>query len=203
MQAKEKKDRKKPSNSGPGITMTTGVHSVAKTINVCRSVIIEITNKTRNVTLQDFRSYCFSGQVHSPVPFEIGPGSSGECVFAKTPYSLRGSVGVLVCTFDSSALAIMFSNPFDYILYRIEFALEIFKMENHMGRLHDVYSKMMGSKAYSSSRLFQRAHADSGQETLEVSKGNIRVRAKMSNNEKAVMKVQIEDTDPPPYSKNE
>nr|XP_013794990.1 PREDICTED: uncharacterized protein LOC106482024 isoform X2 [Apteryx mantelli mantelli] len=180
MQAKEK-DCENASNSSSQITVTKGTESLSHSF--CRS-------------------YCFSGKVHSPLPFEIYPGSRGICAFAKTPYSLRGSVGVLVCKFDSSVLAIMFSNPFDYILYHIEFALEIFTMDNHLGRLCDVYSKMMRNKSYSASTLFQRASADSEHETLEVSKGNIRVRAKMSNSERAIMKVQIDDVDPPPYSKN-
>ncbi|XP_067170419.1 uncharacterized protein [Apteryx mantelli] len=201
MQAKEK-DCENASNSSSQITVTKGTESLVRNIRVCRGVVIEIMNETKNVTLRDFRSYCFSGKVHSPLPFEIYPGSRGICAFAKTPYSLRGSVGVLVCKFDSSVLAIMFSNPFDYILYHIEFALEIFTMDNHLGRLCDVYSKMMRNKSYSASTLFQRASADSEHETLEVSKGNIRVRAKMSNSERAIMKVQIDDVDPPPYSKN-
>ncbi|XP_068779657.1 DELTA-thalatoxin-Avl1a [Struthio camelus] len=202
MQTKEKEDCENLSNLNSQITMTESTESMVRNINVCRSVVIEIMNKTRNVVLQDFRSYCFSGRVHSPLPFEIGPGSRGKCAFAKTPYSLRGSVGVLVCKLNSSVLAIMFSNPFDYVLYHIEFALEIFTADNHLGSLHNVYSNMMRNKTYSTSTLFQRGNADSEHETLEVSKGTIRVRAKMSNNEKAVMKVQIEDIDPPPYQKN-
>lgn len=148
------------------------------------------------------RSYCFSGNIRILPPFEIGPQSVGRCIFAKTPYSLRGSVGVLVCKASSFSLAIMFSNPFDYVLFSIEFALELFKTENHMGRLHAVFSRMMESKPYGRSTLFQRATLASDHETLEVSSGNIRVRAKMSNTAKAILKVQVDDIEPPPYSKD-
>lgn len=148
------------------------------------------------------RSYCFSGKIRTVLPFEIGPQSIGRCIFAKTPYSLRGSVGVLVCKSSSFSLAIMFSNPFDYNLYRIEFALELFKAENHMGSLHAVFSRMMESKPYCTSTLFQRAKVESEHETLQVSSGSIRVRAKMSNSAKAILKVQVDDIDPPPYSKD-
>lgn len=148
-----------------------------------------------------YRSYCFSGHNVDTLPFEIGPDSKGICTFAKTPYSLRGSVGIVVCKADTFFLAITFSNPYDYVLYKIEFALEIFTEPNHLGNLSDVFSKMMKSKPYSSSSLFQRAALESEHETLEVSKGSIRVQAKMSNCEKAILKVQVEDMDPPPYSK--
>ncbi|XP_032060998.1 uncharacterized protein LOC116500190 isoform X2 [Aythya fuligula] len=182
--------------------LQSDLESLMGNIEVCRSVGVEIINNTKKVTLEDFRSYCFSGKIRTVHPFEIGPQSVGRCIFAKTPYSLRGSVGVLVCKASSFSLAIMFSNPFDYVLYSIEFALELFKTENHMGNLHAVFSNMMESKPYCRSTLFQRAQLASDHETLEVSLGNIRVRAKMSNSAKAILKVQVDDIDPPPYSKN-
>ncbi|KAM9168546.1 uncharacterized protein V3H86_013697 isoform 1-T1 [Mergus octosetaceus] len=176
------------------------LESLMGNIEVCRSVGVEIINNTKKLTLENFRSYCFSGKIWTILPFEIGPNSIGRCIFAKTPYSLRGSVGVLVCQASSFSLAIMFSNPFDYILYSIEFALELFKTENHIGNLHAVFSHMMESKPYCRSTLFQRAKLESDHETLEISSGNIRVRAKMSNSEKAILKVQVDDI--PPYSKD-
>ncbi|XP_010705536.1 uncharacterized protein LOC104909726 [Meleagris gallopavo] len=198
----KEKEEEKPHNDGcsPG-QPGKGVESLMKNIDVCRSVGLEIINRTRTVTLKEFRSYCFSGQNVDPLPFEIGPDSRGICAFAKTPYSLRGSVGIVVCKADAFFLAIAFSNPYDYVLYKIEFALEIFTEENHLGILSDVFSKMMKSKPYCGSSLFQRAALESQHETLEVSKGNIRVQAKMSNNEKAILKVQVEEIDPPPYTK--
>ncbi|XP_040398564.1 uncharacterized protein LOC121062585 [Cygnus olor] len=171
--------------------LQTDLENLMGNVEVCRSVGLEIINNTKTVTLEDFRSYCFSGKIQTVLPFDIGPHSVGRCVFAKTPYSLRGSVGVLVCKASSFSLAIMFSNPFDYMLYNIEFALQLFKSENHMGNLNAVFSRMMESKPYSSSTLFQRAKLQSEHETLEVSLENIRVRAKMSNSEKAILKVQV------------
>lgn len=201
MPPKEKKENDKPCNDNcQPKPQGKGVESLMKNIDVCRSVGLEIINRTRTVTLTDFRSYCFSGKIVTTLPFEIGPDSKGICTFAKTPYSLRGSVGIVVCKADTFFLAITFSNPYDYVLYKIEFALEIFTEPNHLGNLGDVFSKMMKSKPYSSSSLFQRAVLESEHETLEVSKGSIRVQAKMSNCEKAILKVQVEDMDPPPYS---
>ncbi|KAI6060344.1 Toxin PsTX-20A-like protein [Aix galericulata] len=147
-----KKVRKPPSPN-----FQSSLESLMGNVEVCRSVGLEIINNTEKVTLEDFRSYCFSGKIRTVLPFEIGPHSIGRCIFAKTPYSLRGSVGVLVCKASSFSLAIMFSNPFDYNLYSIEFALELFKTENHMGSLRAVFSRMMESKPYCSSTLFQRA----------------------------------------------
>uniref|UniRef100_A0A8C3KXV8 Uncharacterized protein n=1 Tax=Chrysolophus pictus TaxID=9089 RepID=A0A8C3KXV8_CHRPC len=202
MPLKEKKEKEKPRNDSCNPRQPEeSVESLMSTIDVCRSVGLEIINRTKTVTLKEFRSYCFSGKILTTLPFEIGPDSKGICAFAKTPYSLRGSVGIVVCKADAFFLAITFSNPFDYILYKIEFALEIFTEENHLGILSDVFSKMMKSKPYCGSSLFQRATLGYEHETLEVSKGNIRVQAKMSNSQKAVLKVQVEDRNPPPYSK--
>ncbi|XP_068519950.1 DELTA-thalatoxin-Avl1a-like [Anas acuta] len=191
-------DKKEEKSNYPKVQ--PNLESLMGNTEVCRSVGVEIINNTKNVTLEDFRSYCVSGNIQIVPPFEIGPQSVGVCTFAKTSYSLRGSVGVLVCKASSFSLAIMFSNPFDYALYSIEFALELFKTENHMVRLHEVFSRMMERKSYGSSTLFQRATLASDHETLEVSSGNIRVRARMSNSAKAILKVQVDDIDPPPYS---
>ncbi|XP_015742636.1 uncharacterized protein LOC107325888 [Coturnix japonica] len=203
MPPKGKKEKEKPCNDNyHPEKQGEGVENLMRTIDVCRSVGLEIINRTNTVTLRDFRSYCFSGKILTTLPFEIGPDSKGTCLFAKTPYSLRGSVGIVICKADAFFLAITFSNPFDYILYKIEFALEIFTEENHLGNLSDIFSKMMKSKSYCGSSLFQRAVLGYEQETLEVSKENIRVQAKMSNCQKAVLKVQVEEMSPPPYHKD-
>ncbi|EMP42515.1 hypothetical protein UY3_00216 [Chelonia mydas] len=60
-----------------------------------------------------------------PVP-QIPPSSSGSCVFVKTSYTVRGSVGVLSYESNAFTLAIMFSNPFDRFLYSSEFAIQLF-----------------------------------------------------------------------------
>ncbi|XP_042685263.1 uncharacterized protein LOC122165932 [Centrocercus urophasianus] len=202
MPLKEKKEKEKPCNDNcnPG-QLGESVESLMKSIDVCRSVGLEIINRTKTVTLKEFRSYCFSGKIQTTLPFQIGPNSKGICAFAKTPYSLRGSVGIVVCKAGGFFLAITFSNPFDYILYKIEFALEIFTEENHLGILSDVFSKTMKSKPYCGSSLFQRATLGYEHGTLEVSNEYIRVQAKMSNNQKAILKVQVEDMNPPPYNK--
>ncbi|XP_042749256.1 uncharacterized protein LOC122192683 [Lagopus leucura] len=202
MPLKEKKEKEKPCNDNcnPG-QLGESVESLMKNIDVCRSVGLEIINRTKTVTLKEFRSYCFSGKIQTTLPFQIGPNSKGICAFAKTPYSLRGSVGIVVCKAGGFFLAITFSNPFDYILYKIEFALEIFTEENHLGILSDIFSKTMKSKPYCGSSLFQRAALGYEHGTLEVSNEYIRVQAKMSNNQKAILKVQVEDMNPPPYNK--
>ncbi|OXB57357.1 UNVERIFIED_CONTAM: hypothetical protein H355_011521 [Colinus virginianus] len=201
MQPKEEKEREKPrSDSCHFKPQGESVESLMRSIDVCRSVGLEIINRTRTVTLRNFRSYCFSGKIMTPLPFDVGPDSRGTCTFAKTPYSLRGSVGIVVCEADTFFLGITFSNPFDYILFKIEFALELFSVENHLGNLSEVLSRMLKNKAHCGSSLFQRAVLGHEHETLEVSKGNIRVQAKMSNNQKAILKVQVEEMDsPPPY----
>ncbi|XP_065606275.1 uncharacterized protein LOC136057479 [Cyrtonyx montezumae] len=198
MPLKEKEKEKPRNDSYHPKRQGESVESLMRNINVCRSVGLEIINRTKTVTLRNFRSYCFSGKNVDPPPFDIGPDSRGTCTFAKTPYSLRGSVGIVVCKADTFLLGITFSNPLDYILYKIEFALELFSVENHLGNLSEVLSRMLKNKPHCGSSLFQRAVLGYEHETLEVSKGNIRVQAKMSNNQKAILKVQVEEMDPPP-----
>ncbi|XP_039374351.1 uncharacterized protein LOC120394178 isoform X1 [Mauremys reevesii] len=168
-----------------------------------RSVEIEITNESRDVTLHSPRSYCFSGHSLLPPSPRIPPGSKESCLFTKGRYSFRGSVGLLVYNSDAFTLAIMFSNPFDYNLYCVEFGLEICPGKEHLGDMEEVYARMYNYMPASSCTTFKKAKLGQCQEALVVTTGNIRVMATMSNAAKAVIKVLVEEKgNPPPYSKN-
>nr|XP_006132209.1 DELTA-thalatoxin-Avl1a-like [Pelodiscus sinensis]XP_025045012.1 DELTA-thalatoxin-Avl1a-like [Pelodiscus sinensis]XP_025045013.1 DELTA-thalatoxin-Avl1a-like [Pelodiscus sinensis] len=169
-----------------------------------RSVEIEITNNSQDLTLHSPRSYCYSGHSLLPPSLRIPPGSKESCLFTKGRFSFRGSAGLLVYDSDAFTLAIMFSNPFDYNLYSIEFGLEISPGKEHLGNLEDVYTRMYNYTPTNSSSTFKRAKLGQCQEALVVTAGHIRVMATMSNAAKAVIKVLVEEKgSPPPYSTNQ
>ncbi|XP_039365668.1 DELTA-actitoxin-Aeq1c-like isoform X1 [Mauremys reevesii] len=120
----------------------SNIEDLIALMDVGRCVGIQITNNTRDVTLEYPRTYCFSGRARTdPVP-QIPPGSSGSCLFVKTSYTARGSVGVLSYESDAFTLAIMFSNPFDRILYNTEFAIELFAGRKHFESMENLYHYM-------------------------------------------------------------
>ncbi|XP_015742633.1 DELTA-sagatoxin-Srs1a-like isoform X2 [Coturnix japonica] len=169
-----------------------------------RSVEIQITNSTRDITLRNPRSYCYSGYSSSPPSPIIQPGDTGCCTFNNTPARLRGSVGVLVYEAETFTLAILFSNPFDYNLYSMEFAVEISPEKAHVGQLQDVYNRMYrGLPANpNNTGMFQLAKLSDTQETSIVSAGGTKVTATMSTAANSIIKVVVENQEiPPPYSK--
>ncbi|CAM5173125.1 unnamed protein product [Eretmochelys imbricata] len=166
-----------------------------------RSVETEITNESRDVTLHSPRSYCFSGHSLLPPSPRILPGSKESCLFTKGRYSFRGSMGLLVYNSDAFTLAIMFSNPFDYNLYCVEFGLKICPGKEHLGDMEEVYARMYNYMPANSCTTFKKAKQGQCQEALVVTAGN--VMATMSNAAKTVIKVFVEEKgNPPPYSKN-
>uniref|UniRef100_A0A8C3FM06 Uncharacterized protein n=1 Tax=Chrysemys picta bellii TaxID=8478 RepID=A0A8C3FM06_CHRPI len=120
----------------------TNVERLVQEVDVGRCVGIQITNNTRDVTLEFPRNYCFSGWCMIELVPQIPPGSSGSFLFVKTRYTARGSVGVLSYKSDAFTLAIMFSNPFDRLLYDMEFALELFTGRKHFHSMERLYHYM-------------------------------------------------------------
>ncbi|XP_015742640.1 uncharacterized protein LOC107325889 isoform X3 [Coturnix japonica] len=144
---------------------------------------------------QPSRSYCYSGFSLVPPNPIILPGHTGCCTFNKTTGSFRGSVGVLVYEAETFTLAILFSNPFDYNLYSIEFAAEISPEKAHVGQLQDVYNRMYGRlPANPNNRdMFQFTKLSDTQETLIVSAGGTKVTATMSTAVNSIIKVVVEN----------
>uniref|UniRef100_A0A8C8RTB7 Uncharacterized protein n=1 Tax=Pelusios castaneus TaxID=367368 RepID=A0A8C8RTB7_9SAUR len=168
-----------------------------------RRVEIEIFNRTKDVTLHSPRSYCFSGHSLLPPSPKILPGSNATCLFAKGRFSFRGSVGLLVYNSDAFTLAIMFSNPFDYILYHVKFAVEISPDKDHLGNLKEIYENMCNNNTPTNiCSSLKKVKLDKYQETLVVTSRNIHVMATMSNAANAVIKVIVEDKGNPPANSN-
>ncbi|KAJ8280030.1 hypothetical protein COCON_G00070960 [Conger conger] len=100
-----------------------------------RSVSIHLFNNS-SVILTNPQVYSISGScVRAPQP-TVEKGASVMCAFGKTAGTVRGAVGVL--TYDIAEdqemeavkrLAIMFSVPYDYNLFKNVFALGLAVME--------------------------------------------------------------------------
>ncbi|XP_067399130.1 DELTA-thalatoxin-Avl1a-like [Emydura macquarii macquarii] len=162
-------------------------------VDATRCVGIQITNNTENVTLEKPRFYCFSGHVKNDPEPQIPPGSSESCVFEKTSYTARGSVGVLSYESDAFTLAIMFSNPYDRNIYYSEFALELFPGRKHFESMERLYQYMYSDGPPFKCESFRRMElTDTQKGELNVSNEEIQVKVTISNGNKAIIKVQIE-----------
>ncbi|KAM4650433.1 uncharacterized protein O3C94_013201 [Discoglossus pictus] len=169
--------------------MQKSIAEVLVQVKAGRCVGIEIFNKTNSITLSSPSTFCESGYVFCPPTPTISPGSMESCVFVKTPNTACGSVGVLVYHFSTSSLAIMFSNPFDYNLHNTTFAIWI---NNEICYANSqIFNDLYYNKPLSSS--FQRIQLKSETQTLKVSNDNLVVSATMSNDYKAILKVEIRD----------
>ncbi|CAM5122506.1 unnamed protein product, partial [Natator depressus] len=149
-------------------------------------------------------TYCFSGRAMiDPVP-QIPPSSSGSCVFVKTSYTARGSVGVLSYESDAFTLAIMFSNPFDRMLYNSEFAIQLFSGRKHFHSMERLYHYMFSDGPPYTCKSYRKVKLEVQDGQLEVTNEEIQVEASMSSNDKSIIKVEIKHptTLPPPYSAN-
>ncbi|XP_039365672.1 DELTA-actitoxin-Aeq1c-like isoform X2 [Mauremys reevesii] len=179
----------------------SNIEDLIALMDVGRCVGIQITNNTRDVTLEYPRTYCFSGRARTdPVP-QIPPGSSGSCLFVKTSYTARGSVGVLSYESDAFTLAIMFSNPFDRILYNTEFAIELFAGRKHFESMENLYHYMYSQGPLYKCESYRKVKLEVLDGQLEVTNEKIQVKATMSNQNKSIIKIQIEQKDPcPPYT---
>ncbi|XP_062449021.1 uncharacterized protein LOC134149794 [Rhea pennata] len=173
--------------------MAEGFEHQLQDVPAKRCVIIEITNNLKLDTLRNPRSYCFSGHSHHPPPLQIPPGTVGKCIFVKQSYSLRGSAGLLVYDVGTSCLAIMFSNPFDYNLYCIEFGLKLLPISEELSNMEELFRNMIKCPQLEQTACFQKMKLSHYQSPLQVTKDNIRITATMSNAAKAILTILLEE----------
>ncbi|XP_015241421.1 PREDICTED: DELTA-stichotoxin-Hcr4a-like [Cyprinodon variegatus] len=114
--------------------MTESAEAVAGDVTSKRSVTIEISNITNNYCLISPKAYLDNGEVFNPPQPTVRPLKTEVCTFTKSRGKATGSVGVLTYDlFERSqndyieTLAIMFSVPWDYNLYKNWFAVGIYK----------------------------------------------------------------------------
>lgn len=134
-----------------------------------------------------------NGLCEDPLPPMVGPCSPATTMFNKTTGAATGAVGVF--TYDlfnadlndyNHLLAIMFSVPFDRVLYSNWFAVGIFERGSNCD--HDLYNMM-----YNGSEVnFVRAKANGS--TISYEGDYVIVSASMSDSAEAILKVEIKDT---------
>ncbi|KAJ1122026.1 hypothetical protein NDU88_000532 [Pleurodeles waltl] len=141
--------------------------------------------------LKGARTYCESGHNSIPPALTIPPGETENCVFIKNAMTPSGSVGVLTYNCGTFSLGIMFSNPFDYNIYKVWYGLHISedpKQQHDLEKLYnDMYYKM------SPSMVFEKAEVSKNTKSIDLRYKGYHVIATMSFDCKAILKVRIEE----------
>ncbi|XP_061702484.1 actinoporin-like protein [Syngnathoides biaculeatus] len=175
--------------------MTESAEAVAADVTSRRSVTIEITNLTNNYCLINPKVHLESGEAYNPPQPTVRPLKTEVCTFTKSSSSATGSVGVLTYDlFERSqkdfieTVAVMFSVPWDYNLYKNWFAAGIYKKGVKCDK--DLFKQMYNEKK-------QREHGFVREEATGAGinyVGNyLDIKATMSPLGKAVMKVEVWD----------
>ncbi|XP_007656135.1 uncharacterized protein LOC103165855 [Ornithorhynchus anatinus] len=151
-----------------------------------------LRSPTARPLFHSVRTYCYSGHTHLPSSHIIPPKTKRHCIFVKTVGSPRGSVGLLVYKIGVDLnLAILFSNPYDYNLYYIEFALAFYQRDMEGTELDTLYDHIYNERKQGSIKVVKRK-LSSIQEPLVLKAKGIRALATMSNDAKAVIKVEVD-----------
>lgn len=139
------------------------------------------------------RVFMESGQCEDPLPPMVGPCTPAITMFNKTTGAATGAVGVF--TYDlfnadlndyNHVLAVMFSVPFDRMLYSNWFAVGIFERGNNCD--FSLYNMMYNG----GETTFVRAKATGS--SISYEGDYVIVRASMSDSAEAILKVEVSDT---------
>uniref|UniRef100_A0A8D3DNI5 Cytolysin Src-1-like n=1 Tax=Scophthalmus maximus TaxID=52904 RepID=A0A8D3DNI5_SCOMX len=173
--------------------MSESAEALSANLTSRRNVTIEITNLTNNYCLLDPKVYLESGCTHSPPQPTVRPLKTEVCNFTKTSAKACGAVGVL--TYDlferksnaaKETVAIMFSVPYDFSMYKNWMAAGIFSLGKECNEA--LYKEMYYNKEQ---KGFVRQEANGGGMTYEGA--SLDVKLTMSPMGRAIMKVELWD----------
>ncbi|XP_056307213.1 actinoporin-like protein [Danio aesculapii] len=173
--------------------MTESAEAVAANVSSRRHATIEITNLTNNYCFLNPKVYLESGETSNPPQPTVRPLKTEVCTFSKTAAHATGSVGVL--TYDlferrrndyTETLAIMFSVPWDYNLYKNWFAVGIYPKGKECDQA--LYKEMYYQK---NQHGFVREEANGSGINFEGK--NLDIRATMCPMGRAIVKVEVWD----------
>lgn len=140
-----------------------------------------------------WRYYCKSGDILHHGLETIEPGAKDCTLFVKKAFTACGSVGVLTFQFNdrqSQRLAILFSNPFNHILYDCTFGLHFTKTGVSARQLYeDMYShgeRLENSIKACKNTVIQLPH--------KLVHNGVQVTATMSAQNKSILRVVVEDS---------
>ncbi|KAM4715408.1 DELTA-stichotoxin-Hcr4a-like [Anableps anableps] len=173
--------------------MSESAEALAANLKSRRNVTIEITNLTNQYCLVNPKVFLDSGSVHSPPQPTVRPQKTEVCNFSKTSGKATGAVGVLTYELfgrsSNSAkeiVAIMFSVPYDYNMYKNWVGVGIYNQGKECNE--SLYKEMYYNKDQEG---FVRQEANGSGITFEGS--SLDVKATMSPMGKAMLKVEIWD----------
>uniref|UniRef100_A0A8C5D176 Uncharacterized protein n=1 Tax=Gadus morhua TaxID=8049 RepID=A0A8C5D176_GADMO len=167
------------------------VRAGTNSYTIARECLVQIDSATNSIHFISSRTYLLSGYRAVSLESEVKPGANGSALFVKTPYSLRGSVGVL--TYDLSLygslttekMAVMFFVPFNFNFYENWFAVGVFssKIKCDDELYHEMY--------YNNSSCFVRGKAKDG--TLTYQHEDFVIEASMSDTYNAILNVKVKE----------
>ncbi|XP_034076029.1 actinoporin-like protein isoform X2 [Gymnodraco acuticeps] len=169
--------------------------AVAADVHSKRSVTIEISNVTNNYCLIKPRVFFENGETYNPPQPTVRPLKTEVCTFSKSGGQATGAIGVMTYDlFERSqndyieTLAIMFSVPWDYNLYKNWFAVGLYKK----GQICDkeLYKQMYYEKKQNEHGFVREESTGSG---INYVGKYLDVKATMSPLGNAVMKVELWD----------
>ncbi|XP_068606374.1 actinoporin-like protein [Brachionichthys hirsutus] len=173
--------------------MTESAEAVAADIDSKRSITIEISNFTPNYCLFNPKVYLDNGETYNPPQPSVRPLKVEVCTFTKSGGEATGSVGVL--TYDlfersrnahSETLAIMFSVPWDYNLYKNWFAVGVYDKSQNADE--ELFKEMYYGKTQD--RFVRDAASGSG---ISHVGRELDIRATMNPLANSIMKVEVWD----------
>lgn len=173
--------------------MPETAEAVAADVDRKRSVTIEISNVTKNYCLINPRVYLDNGESYNPPQPTVRPQMTEVCTFTKSSAKATGSVGVL--TYDLleksqndfiETVAIMFSVPWDYNLYKNWFGVGIYPKGRNCD--NNLFKEMYYEK---NQQNFAREQANGS--GINYVGSYLHIKATMCPLAKAVMKVEVWD----------
>ncbi|XP_062898349.1 hydra actinoporin-like toxin 4 [Mobula hypostoma] len=165
--------------------MSKSIEEIIKSVNSTRCVGIEICNKSSSKILTSPKTYIYSGKVHTSPSDPINQGEKGVCVIEKRSYSLWGAVGVLSYRIGNTQISVLVSNPYNYFMYSIQYALDV---SDEITRTDYNLYKNMYNDLGSNSILKASVESPSNSTTRD-----IYVSVTMSDEKKAILKMDIRD----------
>ncbi|XP_071770904.1 DELTA-stichotoxin-Hcr4a-like [Centroberyx gerrardi] len=173
--------------------MSESAEAVAANLSSRRNVTIEISNLTNNYCLLNPKVFLDSGNTHIPPQPTVRPLKTEVCNFSKTSAKASGAVGVLTYDlFERSrndyieTLAIMFSVPYDFNLYKNWFGVGIHSKGKECNEA--LFKEMYYNKTQEG---FVRLEANGSGITHDGS--YLDIKATMSPMGRAIMKVEVWD----------
>jgi len=175
--------------------MTESAEAIAADVESKRSVTIEISNLTRNYCLINPKVHLENGETYNPPQPTVRSLKTELCTFSKAGGKATGSVGVMTYgLFERShndcteTLAIMFSVPWDYNLYKNWFAVGIYKKGRNCDK--DLFKEMYYEKNQHEHGFVREEATGSG---INHVGNHLDIKATMCPLGNAIMKVEVWD----------